>query len=72
MLCPGSGEVLDCIDSLSLHSRLLSYIMGVCVRTFLIVGSLARVHTYAQANAKESCNIHEKGVYRPIPGHPLN
>ena len=33
MWCPGSGVVLDCIDSLSLHSHLLSYIMGVCVMT---------------------------------------
>ena len=33
MWCPGSGVVLYCIDSWSLHSHLLSYIMGVCVRT---------------------------------------
>ena len=52
-------------------SHLLSYIMGVCVY-FLIVGSLARVQTYVQANAKVSYNIHKKGVYRPIPGHSLN
>ena len=44
--------------------------MGVCVK--LTVGSLARVHTYVQANGKVSYNIHEKGVYRPIPGHSLN
>ena len=33
MWCPGSVVVLDCIDSRSLHSHLLSCIMGVCVRT---------------------------------------
>ena len=33
MWCPGSGVLLDCIDSRSLHAHLLSYIMGVCVRT---------------------------------------
>ena len=33
MWYPGSGVVLDCFDSRSLHPYLLSYIMGVCVRT---------------------------------------
>ena len=44
----------------------------MCKDYFLIVGSLARVQTYVQANAKVSYNIHKKGVYRPIPGHSLN
>ena len=44
------------------------YVSGL----FVIVGSLARVQTYVQANAKVSYNIHEKGVFRPIPVHSLN
>ena len=33
---------------------------------------MARVHTYVQAIAKVSYNVHVKGVYNPIPEHSLN
>ena len=69
--CGVLGQVWCLIVLIPDH--LLSYIMGVCVRTtFLIVGSLARVQTYVQANTKVAYNIHEKGAYKHIPGHFFN
>ena len=65
MWCPGSGVVLDCTDLCILTYLVTSwvYVLGL----FLILASFSRLQSYVQANAKVSYNIHEKGVYRPIP-----